>query len=135
MSEKTFYIHVSDGTVETAQIELQLDEKVTLDDVKKSIEKLGTSVCAYCGNETDQKDGMAILNHILTCEKRPEKKILKEAFRVEDRLYGWLNHLTDNGERFHVGYCEACDEMTESLKIYNAGKKEDELQKPDAQVP
>lgn len=43
------------------------------------------TVCAYCGQESP-RDAAAILDHIMSCEKRPEKTFLNKAFEVEADL-------------------------------------------------
>lgn len=46
------------------------------------------SVCMYCGNwekaETAEALADAILDHIATCEKRPEKRLVAQVERLDD---------------------------------------------------
>jgi hypothetical protein len=74
------------------------------------------TVCAYCGHKSPTQDKTAVLDHILTCDKRPEKKLLEKAFEVEDRLYQRIIHLTENG--YKPDNCDACKEIKEVLHIY-----------------
>ena len=69
--------------------------------------------CMYCGARVPDTDE-AMLDHIFSCEKRPEKTLLKKAFEIEDRLYGWLQHLSESDSD-----CATCAEIEEALKIYN----------------
>ena len=47
------------------------------------------TVCAYCGQESPREPA-AILDHIMSCEKRPEKTFLEKAFEVESELHARL---------------------------------------------
>jgi hypothetical protein len=87
------------------------------------------TVCGYCGHPTLKSDGAgAILDHIMNCEKRPERTLLDKAFEVEDRLYGFLNHVTGKSTDGEVNYdptrCETCAEIKELLEIYNTKEAE-----------
>ena len=83
------------------------------------------TVCAYCGHKNLKSEGAkAILDHIMSCEKRPEKILLDKAFEVEDRLYGFLNHLLITNDEGRINYepsrCDTCSRIKELLDIYNA---------------
>lgn len=73
-------------------------------------------VCAYCGHESPRDDKMAIVDHTINCEKRPEKKLLEKAFEIEDRLYQRITHLTQHG--YNPEACDDCREIADVLRIY-----------------
>lgn len=79
-------------------------------------EELSTIVCAYCGHKTARDDKMALFDHIMTCEKRPEKTLLAKAFEVEDKLYARIIHLTTH--QYLPDTCDECREILETLKRY-----------------
>lgn len=81
-------------------------------------EELSWIVCAYCGNKTARDDKMALFDHIMTCEKRPEKKLLEKAFEIEDKLYQKIIHLTTHS--FLPEECEACEDIRQTLNIYTS---------------
>jgi hypothetical protein len=93
--------------------------KADLDKYKKLS---GVIACAYCGHESPKGDKMAIVEHAMTCDKRPEKKLLEKAFEVEDRLYQRIMHVTGTGGDSVAHYwpndCETCKEIAETLDIY-----------------
>lgn len=74
-------------------------------------------MCAYCGHESPKNDKMAVVEHTMSCEKRPEKKLLEKALEIEDRLYGRIIHLVHNG--YHPETCDDCKEIDETLRIYS----------------
>lgn len=81
-------------------------------------EKLSNVImCAYCGHESPKGDKMAIINHTMQCENRPEVKLLEKAFEIEDRLYQRIIHLTKDGYRPES--CDVCKEISELLRIYH----------------
>lgn len=74
-------------------------------------------MCAYCGHTSPKGDMMAVVNHTMECEKRPERKLLDKAFEVEDRLYHRIIHLTEHS--YNPRECETCREIENILNIYN----------------
>lgn len=87
------------------------------------------TVCSYCGHPTLKSEGAsAILDHIMSCEKRPERTLLDKAFEVEDRLYGFLNHLLTTNDEGRINYepskCDTCGQIKELLEIYNTKEAE-----------
>lgn len=78
------------------------------------------SMCSYCGFvHEDRADFSAILDHIMSCEKRPERKLLDRAFEIEDGLYQRIIHLTENP--YQPASCEVCKEISECLRVYREG--------------
>ena len=84
-------------------------------------------VCAYCGKEMSGVDKMEVVNHIATCEKRPEPNLLAKAFEIEDRLYAWLKHVTgvadDSVEHYWPTQCDTCKEIKNALDLYDEVEK------------
>jgi len=78
-------------------------------------------MCAYCGHESSKADKMAVIEHTMNCEKRPEVTLLKKAFEIEDRLYMRIIHLTSHA--YSPETCDACKEIREVLDIYNEVEK------------
>ncbi len=104
-----------------------------ISDAKKELAEIEENskytVCAYCGHLSLKSDGaQAIVDHIMSCEERPEKKLLDKAFEVEDRLYGFLNHLLTTNDEGRINYqpskCETCGKIKELLEIYNEKEAE-----------
>lgn len=104
-----------------------------ISDAKKELAEIEETnkytVCGYCGHPTLKSDGAgAILDHIMNCEKRPERTLLDKAFEVEYRLYGFLNHLLTTNDEGRINYepskCDTCGEIKELLEIYNAKEAE-----------
>ena len=86
------------------------------------------TMCAYCGYVHEDKTNMAeIVDHIMKCEKRPERKLLDKAFEVEDRLYQRIIHLTEHG--YHPEVCEKCKEISMILDVYRDGIEEETIPK------
>lgn len=76
------------------------------------------TVCAYCGHQSPRNDAIVIFDHIMTCEKRPEKIILAKAFEVEDGLFRGLEHLTSNP--YLPEECDVCEQIAEGLKRWHS---------------
>jgi hypothetical protein len=75
------------------------------------------TMCAYCGFVHEDKNNFAaIFDHVMNCEKRPERKLLDRAFEVEDRLYERIIHLTQDA--YTPVSCKVCGEIEETLRIY-----------------
>lgn len=119
----------------------------SLEDPEKAAEELkdlqeykkhaDVTACAYCGHETPKSAGMvAVLEHIATCEKRPEKAIFKRAFEVNDMLIRWLEHVAGVGSPIEIKLinggthiieatphyftdCETCKQIAEYLARYH----------------
>lgn len=94
-------------------------------ELQKYQKNASVTVCAYCGHETLKSDGaQAVIDHIMSCEKRPERILLDKAFEVEDRLYGFLNHLLTTNDEGRINYepskCGTCGQIKKLLEIYNA---------------
>jgi len=101
----------------------------------------GMRTCVYCGDEIQKSDGMfAVLEHIATCEKRPEKAILKRAFDVNDMLIAWIEHVAGVGSPIEIKLinggthtieasphyftdCETCKQIAEYLAQYHNANK------------
>lgn len=98
-------------------VELEVDDNADEEEVRKDLEKaLTITRCAYCGHESPKDDNQAIADHIFTCDKRPEKKLMEKAFEIEDKLYGWVDHLVTNV--YMPDHCDLCAEIRESVKIW-----------------
>jgi hypothetical protein len=76
------------------------------------------TVCAYCGHESPRDDASAIFDHIFSCDKRPEKTLLAKAFEVEDGLFRFLEHLTQDGYTPEV--CNVCEEIQDRLSRWKS---------------
>ena len=104
--EEMIEIH-QQASRELARIEGELLEYKKLSDV---------IMCAYCGHESPKGDKMAVVEHTMNCEKRPEVHLLKRAFEVEDGLYQRIIHLTEH--TYSPGSCAICKEIAETLSVY-----------------
>ncbi len=76
------------------------------------------TACAYCGHESPKNDRMAIIDHVLTCDQRPEKKLLKKAFEIEDSLFTQLEHISQYGYR--PDNCEVCEIVKGRLELWRS---------------
>lgn len=85
-----------------------------LAEYKKNLDVI---MCAYCGHECSKSDKMAVIKHTMSCEARPEVKLLEKAFEIEDRLYQRIIHLTEHG--YTPETYDACKEISETLRIYH----------------
>jgi hypothetical protein len=74
-------------------------------------------MCAYCGHESSKSDKMAIIEHTMNCDKRPELKLLEKSFEIEDKLYARIIHLTEHA--YAPETCGICKEIEEVLSIYH----------------
>lgn len=108
--------------IDAARLEDMRDGDTTL--MEKAAEELAeykknldVIMCAYCGHESSKSDKMAVIEHTMNCEKRPEVKLLEKAFEIEDRLYQRIIHLTEHG--YEPESCDACKEIAEVLHIYH----------------
>lgn len=72
--------------------------------------------CMYCGGSVPDTNE-AMLEHIFSCEKRPEKTLLAKAFESETKLYGLMAHLVSMN---YSPFCETCKEIKESIEIFYA---------------
>lgn len=113
---KEFFIEIRDN-VDVSSFCMEVGDKVTSKELGEAIQKYTTvTVCAYCGHESPKADQQAILDHILTCEKRPEKNLLNKAFEIEDKLYGWIEHLVLHS--YDTEKCKTCREIALSLRMW-----------------
>lgn len=78
--------------------------------------------CMYCGGVVGNTNE-AMLEHIFSCEKRPEKNLLKKAFEVEDGLFAKIKHLMDN--EYNPVMCEVCAEIEKDMERYDLGRLEE----------
>jgi hypothetical protein len=85
-------------------------------DLVEIIKNSDVIMCAYCGHESPKSDKMAVIEHTMNCEKRPEVHLLKKAFEIEDRLYQRIIHLTEHA--YLPGNCNTCKEIAKTLSIY-----------------
>jgi hypothetical protein len=77
------------------------------------------TMCAYCGHVHEDKNNLIeIFDHVMTCEKRPEKKLLEKAFEIEDNLFGHLEHLSKYGYR--PENCETCEIIQVRLDLWGS---------------
>lgn len=109
--------------------------KKELADYKKHADLIA---CSYCGHEIKKSETSAaeMLDHIVTCKKRPEKAILKRAFEVNDMLIAWMEHLAGVGSPIEIKLinggthtieasphyftdCETCKQIAEYLARYH----------------
>lgn len=91
--------------------------RAALKEHQDALDTNNKTMCAYCGFVHEDKNNMVeIIDHIMKCEKRPERKLLDKAFEVEDRLYQRIIHLTEDG--YKPDSCESCKEIKEILRIY-----------------
>lgn len=119
---------------ETASKEYR-EMQAELADYKKHVDVIA---CSYCGHEIKKSDTAAteMLQHIATCEKRPEKAIFKRAFEVNDMLIRWLEHVAGIGSPIEIKLinggthtieasphyftdCETCKQIAEYLARYH----------------
>ena len=105
-------------SAEDAEKFLEMADKATKE-LAEYNRKLSVIMCAYCGHESPKSEQMAVIEHTMTCEKRPEKRLLEKAFEIEDRLYEKIIHLTFQG--YNPGDCETCTEIQELLRVYEDG--------------
>lgn len=109
-------------------ISQQNDVWELLPSLLKAVALNNKTMCAYCGFVHEDKTNMAeIVDHIMKCEKRPERKLLDKAFEIEDRLYQRIIHLTEHG--YQPDTCEECKEISIVLSVYKDGVKEDVIPK------
>lgn len=79
------------------------DNKITVLEAKD----LDSRRCMYCGGSVPDTNE-AMLEHIFSCEKRPEKTLLNK----------WVRHLSES-EYLHDD-CAMCAEIEEALRIYDS---------------
>ncbi len=60
--------------------------------------KADVSVCAWCGQEC-KKDEISIAEHVIACEKRPEKMLIEECLKLHDALQVAQGAAERNGQR------------------------------------
>lgn len=86
---------------------------------KLKAKDLDSRRCMYCGEHVPDTDE-AMLEHIFSCEKRPEKTLLKKAFEIEDGLYAKIKHLMNH--EFNPLYCEdgICQEIAKDMERYDS---------------
>lgn len=59
---------------------------------KRAFEAVGSVVCSYCGHKTEaagrskEEMDLALLEHILVCEKRPELKMLDICLKAAEAV-------------------------------------------------
>ena len=58
----------------------EVREKLTEGKIREMYEAQDKIMCAYCGHTNKKSDKAGVINHTLTCDKRPEKKLLAEAW-------------------------------------------------------
>lgn len=107
-------INPKDASAELAKIVAELDRLKAKD--------LDSRRCMYCGGSVPDTD-QAMLDHIFSCEKRPEKTLLAKAFEVEDGLYAKIKHLVDNV--YLPGFCEVCDDIAKDMARYDSVQMEE----------
>ncbi len=56
-----------------------------VDEIRQYKAKADISICAWCGQECPKESG-AIAEHVLACEKRPEKKLAEEIIKLGEAL-------------------------------------------------
>lgn len=71
--------------------------------------------CMYCGGSV-QDTNEAMLEHVFSCEKRPEKKLLAKAFETESALFSKIMHLTTHD--YKPLYCDECKEIKEAIDAF-----------------
>ncbi len=109
---------------ELAQMQADLEEYKKLSSVV---------MCAYCGHESPKSDKMAVIEHTMNCEKRPEVKLLEKAFEIEDRLYQRIIHLTEHA--YTPESCDVCKEISEMLRIYHETDEKENISHGVSPIP
>jgi len=71
--------------------------------------------CMYCGGSVPDTNE-AMLEHIFSCEKRPEKTLLAKAFETENGLFSKIMHLTAHD--YKPLYCDECKEIKEAIDAF-----------------
>lgn len=129
----TARLTISGDVLKQAVTEIK-DLQTELADYKKHADVVA---CTYCGHEIPKSAGMIpVLEHIATCEKRPEKAIFKRAFEVNDMLIAWLEHVAGVGSPIEIKLltggihtieatphyfsdCETCKQIAGYLEQYH----------------